>query len=105
MYRDQGMAAKTFTVKGKDAIYGTIEIAWTDGVFDDPTGRVQALIDAEEVVCATATGPYFTAAPAPGHIALLTAVHALDEVTEIVGGHTFAAKLVKLAAIPASATA
>jgi hypothetical protein len=99
------MAAKTFTVKGKDAVYGEIEIVWTDGVFDDPTGRVQTLVDSETNVCASVTGPCFAAAPAPGHIALLTAVHALDEVTEIVGGHAFAATLVKLAAIPASATA
>lgn len=93
-----------FTVKGRADAGGIVAIAWTEGVgFDDPTGKVAAMIAARDEVCATPTGSCFTAADTPGHVALLTAVSALDEVETIEGGEPFVAELQRLSALPARA--
>jgi hypothetical protein len=95
----------SFTVKGSAAVHGVVEITWKDGVFDDPTGMVEVMMRLGESVDATVTGPSFVAAAQPGHVAMLTAVAALDRVDELVGGDEFVAQLRGLSAIPAGAVA
>ncbi len=93
-----------FSVRGRVAGYGELEIRWLDGVFDDPSGATDALIAEKATLTVTATGPFLTAAASPAAVALLTAYCALDEVREVVAGAALDA-LRELARLPDGAVA
>lgn len=96
---------EAFTVHGRDEQGRSVAISWTAYAgFNDPTGRIAAMIAEGVEVCATVTGPCFTAAAEPGHVAMLTAVQALAEVVTVDGGETFVAELQRLSALPVGAS-
>jgi hypothetical protein len=95
----------TFSVTGKVGDRD-VTITWTDGQgFDDPTGRIAALIATGEVVRATPTGPYYGCADTPALVALLTAKQALDEVTSTAGTDKVDAELAETIDVPDGAVA
>lgn len=97
-------SAEGLTVRGLVGGH-PVTIAWSEqGGFDDPSGLTALLIADGTLVCATTTGPCFPAAASPGYVALLTAVSAVDAVTEMIGAGTLIEQLQELSAVPEGAT-
>ncbi|MBX6370533.1 MAG: hypothetical protein IRZ04_21390 [Rhodospirillales bacterium] len=71
----------TFTITGTiDGLPATL--SWTNGVFDGDdraVARAQALVELDELLWRTPTGPAFRADVTPAWVALLTGLEVFDQ--------------------------
>lgn len=76
-----------FIVKG--AIAGRdVSVFWSAGTIDGDglaVARVLELVDANETIAGTPTGPFFNAALVPASVALATILQAFDDVAGVSG--------------------